>query len=88
VQKENELRKEKEELDKKRKEYDLAIKSIQTSVEDLAFKKAKLHEQPKQTDIFMGELRKNKNSKDHMIEVIYGRMFAMDKRVESLSKDN
>ena len=36
----------------------------------------------------MAEMKKNKNNKDHMIEEIYGRMFVMDKRVESLSKDN
>lgn len=46
----------------------MALKSIQTSVEDLVAKKAKLNEQPKQTDLFMAELKKNKNSKDHMIE--------------------
>ncbi len=30
-------------------------------------KKAKLQEQPKQTDLFMAELKKNKNNKDYMI---------------------
>lgn len=57
-------------------------------MEDLVIKKAKINEQPKNTDLFVAEMKKNKNNKDHMIEEIYGRMFVMDKRVESLSKDN
>lgn len=36
----------------------------------------------------MTELKKNRASKDHMIEEIYGRMFVMDKRIQSIAADN
>jgi hypothetical protein len=57
-------------------------------VEELVAKKTKINEQPKETDKFIAEVKRNKESKDHMIEEIYGRMFVMDKRIETVTKDN
>lgn len=33
----------------------------------------------------MAEVKKNKNNKDHMIEEIYGRLFIMDKRIQTVT---
>lgn len=43
---------------------------------------------PKQTDLFLAELKNKKQSKDYMIDQMYGRMLVMDKRIDALSKDN
>lgn len=57
------------------------MRNLHTSIEELTYKKQKLQQEPKQTDVFVNDLKKNKASKDHMIEEIYGRLFLMNKRV-------
>lgn len=85
INRQNDLKKEKDALTKKKKQYDQALASIQTSVEDLLHKKALIHQQPTQTDFFVTQQKISKQNKDHMIDEIYGRMKVMDKRISTIS---
>jgi hypothetical protein len=51
-------------------------------------KKAALAPSLTQTDLFLSQHKQQRNNKDHMIEEIYGRMFVMDKRIQTISQDN